>query len=112
LESKLKDDPNIDGVMPVLTIGAPIVDETTRLNEPNVVITGLDPSKLGAFGGLKSTDGSNIDFAKLPSGSVVISSDLANSVDARAGDTLTLYYRNQPHQLTVGAVAPGSILTG
>ncbi|HVX30071.1 MAG TPA: ABC transporter permease, partial [Nitrolancea sp.] len=112
LESKLRNDPSIDGVMPVLTIGAPIVDTTTRLNEPNVVITGLDASKLDDFGGLTSTDGSRIDFAGLPADSVVISSDLADNLDASPGDTLTLYYRNQPHTLTVSAIAPGSILTG
>ena len=112
LESKLRDDPNIDGVMPVLTIGAPIVDTTTRLNEPNVVVTGIDPTKLDDFGGLTSTDGSHIDFTKMPAGSVVISSDLAESLDAKVGNTLTLYFRNEPHELTVGAIAPGSILTG
>jgi putative ABC transport system permease protein len=112
LESKLKNDPNIDGVMPVLTIGAPVVDTATRLNEPNAVITGIDPSKLDAFGGLTSTTGSRIDFTKMPDNAVVISSDLAKSLDATVGNTLTLYYRNQPHELTIGAIAPGSILTG
>jgi len=112
LASRLKNDPNIDGVMPVLTIGAPVADTTTRLNEPDVVITGLDPSKLDDFGGLTSSDGTSIDFAKVPADSVVISTDLADSLDAGVGDTLTLYYRNQPHTMTIGAIAQGSILTG
>jgi len=112
LGARFADDPDIGSVMPVLTIGAPVVNTVTQLSEPQAVITGVDPDKLGDFGGLVGTDGRTLDLASMPEGSVIISEDLAENTDARVGDQLSLFYENQPYSITVGAIARGSILSG
>jgi len=112
LQERFADDPDIDAVMPVLTVGAPVVNSATQLSEPQAVITGVDPDRLKDFGGLTATDGESLDLASMPEGSVVISEDLAENTEASVGDELTLYYENQPHTVTVGGIAKGSILTG
>lgn len=112
LEQQLTDNPDIDAEMPVLTISAPVVNEAAELSEPRVVVTGLDPARLPAFGGLQEPGGADIDIANLPAGSVVLSDELAENLGAQVGDQVTLYFNNQPQQLNVGAIAAGSILTG
>lgn len=112
LEAELADNPDIDGVMPVLTVSAPAVNDAAGRSEPQVVVTGLDAARLPDFGELRTAGGEEIDFAGLPAGSAVISDDLAAALDAGTGDRITIYYEGQPQELTVGAVADGSILTG
>jgi putative ABC transport system permease protein len=112
LEARFADDPDIAAVMPLLTVGAPVVNPDSGLSEPGAILTGVDPDRLDGFGGLQTPNGARIDLAGLPAGSVVISDDLADELDARPGDRLTFYFENQPHEVTVGAVAAGSILTG
>ncbi|MEX2315478.1 MAG: ABC transporter permease [Thermomicrobiales bacterium] len=112
LQARFADDPDIDAIMPVLTVGAPVVNSETRLSEPQAVITGVDPARLADFGGLVGTDGQALDLAMMPEGAVIISEDLAESTVARVGDELTLFYENQPHTITVGGIASGSILSG
>lgn len=112
LESSVGPEAGLDAVMPVLTIAAPVTNNMSRLSEPRAVMSGLDAARLDGFGGLRSVSGAVIDFASLPSGSTVISEDLAENLGATTGDTLTFVYGNEPRQLTVAAIAPGSILLG
>ncbi|HUG15356.1 MAG TPA: FtsX-like permease family protein [Thermomicrobiales bacterium] len=112
LELRLADDPDIDAVMPVLTIAAPVTHDSSGLSEPRAIVTGLDAARLDAFGGLQTPSGEAIDFGNLPPGAAVVSEDLANRLDARPGDTIVFVFGNEPRQITVGAIARGSILTG
>lgn len=112
LQERLADDPNIDGIMPVLTISAPVVNEASGRSEPQVVITGLDGASLPDFGGLTTPDGAAIDFDNLPAGSVVLSTELADSLNAQPGDQVELFFDGEPQTLRVAAVAESSILTG
>jgi putative ABC transport system permease protein len=136
LEARFANDPDIDGVMPLLTINVPVVNVSRRLNEPSVIMTGVDASRLDAFGGLQTPDGRTIDFANIPRSvgtippdiaaefaqfglqagepipAVVISEDLARSTNARVGDLLVFFYDNRPHVAQVWDISSGSILTG
>ncbi|HUG15333.1 MAG TPA: FtsX-like permease family protein [Thermomicrobiales bacterium] len=136
LEARLGDDPDIDGFMPMLTINVPVVNINARLNEPSVIMTGVDASRLDAFGGLRTPGGQEIDFANMPASvgtvpaavveqlgqfelemgteiaAVVISEDLADSVNAQVGDLMLFFYDNDPYVAQVWEIARGSILTG
>ena len=112
LEAALADDPNIEGIMPMLTVPVPAVNMEAQLSEPAVILTGVDPARLDDFGGLVTPGGQTLDLASMPEGSVIISEDLANNTETEVGDTLTFYYENEPHEVTVGGIAKGSILTG
>ncbi|HYI14262.1 MAG TPA: FtsX-like permease family protein [Thermomicrobiales bacterium] len=102
----------IDGVMPLLDARVPVINHGAQLAEPDVVLSGLDSSRLDAFGGLKATDGKTIDLAGLGADTVVVSERLSGEIDAVAGDTVTVYVDDVAHEVTVAAVAQDSWLSG
>lgn len=102
----------IDGIMPALVDNVPTIDTRNNLHEPSISLTGFDPTDLEKFGGLKDTSGKTINFANLPANSVVMSKTTADKLAAKVGDPLTIYTGNQPHALTVAAIAPDSFLSG
>jgi putative ABC transport system permease protein len=103
---------DVDGVMPVLDVRAPVLNQAAGQREPEVVLTGLDPSLVGQFGGLQATNGDTIDLATLPANTVVVSELLADELELAASDTIEIYYNNVPVQYTVAAVAEDSYLSG
>src|SRR5829696_1902131 len=105
----------IDGVIPVLIQRVPaikIVDGQPNLSEPSTFLIGIDPQGAEEFGGLRDIDGNVIDVESIGDDQVVLSEDLADSLEANAGDTVAVYYGNQPVPLTVLAIAEDSPLSG
>ncbi len=112
VDNAVAGDPNVDGVMPELRQQIPVVNESKQLSEPTATLVGLDPTRLDGFGGLKATDGSTIDLGTIPADSIVLGKHTAESLNAEVGDLLTVYVDNQPHQLSVAAIANDSYLSG
>lgn len=104
----LYSDPRVDGIMPVNSEVAPVLNQRTRLTEARAEVRGFDID--GAIGNFKpqaeggpsadsrlspfllnpSVDGQEIDFASLADDEVLINEILANQLDAQAGDRLTV----------------------
>ncbi|MGH2559241.1 MAG: ABC transporter permease [Thermomicrobiales bacterium] len=105
-------DDNVDGIMPVLDTRVPVVHEAARLSEPDVVLAGVDPARTEQFGGLQDAAGGTIDLAALPAGTVVLSELAADELEAAAGDTIRIFFNNQPVELTVAAIAEDGYLSG
>jgi putative ABC transport system permease protein len=112
VEDALRDDPRVAGVMPILYEGLPAVNVTRGQSEPDVTLSGVDPNRLEPFGGLIGVDGQPIDLDAIPAGTVVLSEAAAGKLAAKPGDSLMLYYANQPLSLRVAAVAKDSVLSG
>lgn len=112
VETALEKNGNVDGIMPLLDVRVPALNETAGQVEPSVILTGIDATRLEQFGGLRAEDGGTIDLAALPEGQVVISEKTADVLDAQAGDTLTVFYRNTPTTLVVADIAANSTLAG
>lgn len=108
----LAGDKNVDGIMAVLRVPAPVIDEAKGQSEPSMMLVGLDPAATGQFGGLKDTSGKTIDLAAIPANGVVLSKRAADALNAAVGDTVTIYYNNQPVTRTVAAIGADSYLTG
>src|SRR5215211_438611 len=120
----------IDGVMPVLIKSVPaalIEGGAPQTNadvlalaqqgkilqaEPVTYLAGIDPTRVPDFGGLKSTDGKEIDLANLGADQIVISAELQDKLGAKVGDTLGFTYNNKPYFNTVSAIAEDSPLSG
>lgn len=105
----------IDGVMPILIQTVPaikLVDGQPTLSEPATYLVGIDPARASQYGGLRDTDGDVIDLAATAIDEVVISEDLADSLEAVVGDIVVVYYNNQPIPLKVAAIAENSPLSG
>jgi putative ABC transport system permease protein len=111
-ESALAGNDDVDGIMPLLDVRVPVMNEAAGQSEPNVILTGIDPARLDQFDGLRSAQGGTIDLASLPKGQVVISEETAETLDAKIGDTLTVFYDNAASTLVVADITPNSTLAG
>ncbi len=105
-------DADIDGVIAGLLVPVPTIDGRSQLSTPQSTIVGYDPARADQFGGLRSVSGGTVDLAALPEGGVVISEGMADEIQAEVGDPLTIYFGNQPIQLTVSAIGVNSPLSG
>ncbi len=104
----LYDDVRVDGIMPIATRRAPVLNQRTRLTEARGFIRGFDvagatgrfrpqseggasdASRLSPFHLTPTIDGENIDFASLGEDEVLINEALGRTLDAQPGDTLTI----------------------
>lgn len=111
-ESALKDNDGVDGLMPFLDARVPAMNHASGQSEPSVTLSGIDPGRLDQFGGLQSTDGDMIDLAAMPQGHVVISAESAEVLDAKPGDTITVFYANTATELVVWDITPNTTLAG
>src|SRR4029079_875860 len=112
VETRLSGMSDIDGLLPTIYSSVATINDKTQLADSQVFVTGLDPSRLGPFGGIKSTDGKQIDLTAFPQGTVVVSEALSEDLGLKVGDTFTAYVSGQPTDLTVGAIARNSALLG
>ena len=112
VETAVQGDAGVDGVMPLLDARASVTNPAKQLAEPNVILSGLDPTRLDAFGGLRGTDGKAIDLATVGADGVVVGAALAEEIGATVGDRLTVYYAETPVERTVAAIAADSYLSG
>jgi putative ABC transport system permease protein len=101
LESRFADDPDIDGFLPFLFEPAPAFNERTGLSEPAVGVAGIDPARLERLGGLRLEKGGHADLAALGERDVLLAKSAADDLDARVGDTVTLYFQDQAIGFTV-----------
>jgi putative ABC transport system permease protein len=112
VRNALAGNPDVDAVGAILTADMPALNPVSQQAEASVTVAGIDPVTVETFGGLTGLDGEAIAFDQISQGSVVLGETAASDLDAVAGDALTVYYGNQPVELTVAAIAPDSILTG
>lgn len=112
LRSEVGEHPDISGLLGILVETTPVVHPGTNLSEPALRLTGLEPEHLQAFGGLTDVDGEPIDLSSLAREGIVLGTTPAEELDARPGDTVVVFVRNEPHEYQVAAIAKDSLLTG
>lgn len=112
LKQKLAGNNQIATITPMLSESVPAVDPRTRLSEPDLVMMGIDSATIGPVGQIKSTSGQVIDLNNLPADSIVLGKTPADKMNAKVGDTLTVYVNNAPHQLKVADIVTDWIGTG
>ncbi|TVR68190.1 MAG: ABC transporter permease [Sphaerobacteraceae bacterium] len=112
LQAAVGDDPNIDGMMPVLSEPVPVLHQEVDLGQPALNMVGLDFDQIDVFGGLSTINGEAIDFDALSERDVILGETPAERLDAAPGDSLQLFVQNQPLSVTVAAIAADSAFTG
>jgi putative ABC transport system permease protein len=112
VEEALAGNDNVDAIGPMLFETVPVLNETAGQSEPSITLTGIDPSTVDAFGGLKAIDGTAIPLEDMAEDGLVLSEAAADSLNANVGASITIFHANQPSTLTVAAIAPDSVLTG
>jgi len=88
----------VDGVQAGLELPALVGDLDQQLGRSDVLMIGFDPASQRRFGAYTLADGRHTFGGDLAPGDVLLSSALANAIDARGGDRL---------RISTGSVAPG-----
>ncbi|MGE0229109.1 MAG: ABC transporter permease [Dehalococcoidia bacterium] len=111
VEDEFADDPDIDGITPVLIEQLPILNEAQRLSQPQGAFIGIDPESVEPFRALRDLNDREIGAADLTGNRTYISERLAQQVDATTGDTLTVFVENRPTTFEVIGVVRDTSLT-
>ncbi len=77
----------------------PDVNVGERLSNPKVVVVGVEPSTVDSYRGLRTLDDDESSAQALSGNRVYISENLADEVNAGAGDRLQLFAANEPFDL-------------
>lgn len=107
----LRDDPRVDGLLTVRgEFAAAVLESGGRtVAEPRTLVWELDFTAAARFGAPYS---SGLNVAAPTRGQVVVNENLADSLDARAGDTVTVYLYGKPVELVIARVIPAEGLGG
>ena len=65
IASELDPDPDVDGLLPVVTETVAVVNLESQQFEANALITGLDPARASTFDEVLDTDGAPVDISSL-----------------------------------------------
>ena len=106
LRAEFAGDTDVEAFLGAIVETFSVVNQRNNLNEANANIVGVDPSQLEPFGGIPG-GASSLDGNK-----VLLNEDLAEALDARVGDTITLLFEFQGYEAVVAEIAPNSVLTG
>ncbi len=112
LEQKFEGDEDIAGFLPFLSEPVATINQRTRLSEPTINLNGIDPNRLGALGGLRVVGGGKFDLSTLGPDQVLLNETAAEDLDARTGDTLTVFANGRRYQATVAGVVVDELASG
>jgi putative ABC transport system permease protein len=104
LAAAFRDDPDIEEFIPFLFEPVPVLNPRTKLSEPIVTLGGIDPQLVDRFGGLRLAAGGRAGLNALGDDQAFVNETLADKLDARAGDTITIYTQGAAHELWVAGI--------
>jgi putative ABC transport system permease protein len=110
---RLRGDPDVDGILSLRGDQAAVTRGVGqgRKAEPRASVWEVDFTKAATFGG-GSGGGSGLSGPAPGPGEAVINQDLADTLGARQGETLTLYLYGKVRDVRVARVVPTSGLAG
>jgi len=111
-EQKFAADPDIEGFIPFLFEPVAVRNERTKLSEPTVTLSGVDPARLGLLGGVRLSGGGHFDLASLGPNDILLTDKTAGSIDARVGDSVTVFARGDAYQAHVAGVIKDEMAAG
>ncbi len=112
LRTRLADDPNIDGVLPVVFEPVPVVNPESGLSSPEAHVAGVDIASAEGFPDFISVSGGQVDISALPEGSVYVNESLADETDLQPGDAVQVFVQGQPVEFRVADVLEDRVLSG
>jgi ABC-type lipoprotein release transport system permease subunit len=108
-----RNDPNIDGFLPILFEPVPVLNPESRQSEPLLTFTGLDAGSTDGFPDIISTTtGEQLDIAALGPDEVYLNESAADKLDTEPGDVVQVFIQNQPYDFTVVDVVQDTFITG
>jgi putative ABC transport system permease protein len=110
LAEQLAGDPMVDGMVPVIHLNLPVVDETQRQSLRSMEVMGLRPEDLIVVvpeAERTDADGRPLRLEAYEGRQVMLNQAAAEALAAQPGDKLNLYVGSTPRAFTVAAVASG-----
>lgn len=98
----------VDGLLPVITESAPLIDVTSQKNTAGITVFAPDAQYMNAFSEMKNTQGQVVTLGDLGENEVYLDDKTAQDLNAKPGDTLNLFLGGQPTVLTLKAAVKGS----
>jgi ABC-type antimicrobial peptide transport system permease subunit len=111
LRAQFANDADIDGITGIVLKTLPVLNEAARLSEPRAQFVGIDPESVASFGGLRTPGGTAVPATALTGNRAYITEQLAAALDAGAGDHVTVFFENQPHEIEVIGVVRDTSVT-
>jgi len=112
LDEQFADDPDVELFLPFLYTQAAVTDDRSNLSEPKVTLVGVDPERLSRAGGLRQTGGGTFDLTTLAIDEMLVSERAADALDARTGDTVSLYIEGTRHSAVVAGIVKDEQASG
>jgi putative ABC transport system permease protein len=112
LDQQFAGDPDIDAFLPFLYEPVPAVDQRTGLSEPAINLSGIDPERLAAVGGLRLVDGGRFDVTTLGPDDVLLNKRAAEALDAKTGDAIVLHSTDGETSGTVAGIVEDELASG
>jgi putative ABC transport system permease protein len=110
---RLRTDPDVDGLLTLHAEQAAVTrgGGDDRVAEPQALVLAADFGAAEAFGAAGGRD-SGLSGATPAAGQAVVNAELADSLGARPGDTITVHLYGRPVPMTVARVVPARGLAG
>jgi len=112
LEARFAGDPDIAGFVPAVQEPVPLFDARTQQAEAIGILAGVDAARIGVIGGVDGIDGKSLDIASLGANEAYLNATGADKLNARVGDSVTIFYGNAPMMFTVRAIVRDGVLNG
>jgi putative ABC transport system permease protein len=103
---------DVDAVVPFFFGKAAVTVSRTQLSEPNLNLVGVDAERLNSIGGLRNVDGGTYDLTTLRYNEALLSERAADALDARAGDTVSVYVNDVRRELAVAGIVKDEQASG
>ena len=108
-----RNDPNIDGFLPMFFRDAPMTNERSGQSEPSINIAGVDETALEGFPDIvSSTTGAELDIATLSSDEAFMNESAADALASEPGDVVQVFVNNQVREFTIVDIVEDTLATG
>jgi len=101
VKAGLRTSHDVDGVMPVIALTAPLQDLTSRQTKDASLLIGASARYPSAFGSLVTTGGTTVSIGQLGPDEVYINGLAAAALDARPGDRIRMFVGSNRVTVTV-----------
>ncbi|MBM4445087.1 MAG: FtsX-like permease family protein [Chloroflexi bacterium] len=108
LREELADYDRVDGLLPCISLGAPLVNIATQDYVPSVNIFAPAPEYYADFTDLKDVRGGRVSLDDLEEDQVYLDEETAKDLEAGPGASLYLFFGEQPAVLELRAVIKGA----
>ncbi len=104
---------DVDGYMGLLFEPVPVINPETGLSEPDVLFTGVDVERIGAFPDVIDVEtGDSLLVTDLGANEVYLNESAADELRAVPGSALSVFVSNEPRDFTVRAIVEDTAVTG